>query len=224
MAKKTSKNAGNPKGKPAKKNQKIAMTLADKLVGERAEKVATKYETLDPQWAENRETGKRELRPLPKGLSKKDQKILRKVRKRARSLDYGLGSCCGRPIGWTALIGAIPGVEFADIILGTCLVNLKARKADVPFSMSLKMFGRQVLSTGVGSVPVAGDFFIAWYRANSRNSFQLEAFLEKRGLDNLADIEAKGGDVERAINIGIDAAYAELEGREVEEDSSCRCW
>ena len=43
-------------------------------------------------------------RPIPPGLSLRDQTLLKKVRKRARCLDKGMG-CCGMRWGWGAIIG-----------------------------------------------------------------------------------------------------------------------
>lgn len=46
-------------------------------------------------------------RELPPGLSQRDEKILMKVKKRARRLDKSF-SMCGVRFGWTFLIGKNP--------------------------------------------------------------------------------------------------------------------
>lgn len=51
------------------------------------------------------------------------------------------------------------------------------------------MMRNLALSEVVGLVPFLGDIFIAWWRANSRNSWLLEAFLIERAIKNLADEE-----------------------------------
>lgn len=48
------------------------------------------------------------------------------------------------------------------------------------------MMRNLALSEVVGLVPFLGDIFIAWWRANSRNAWLLEAFLTERAIQNLA--------------------------------------
>lgn len=48
------------------------------------------------------------------------------------------------------------------------------------------MMRNLALSEVVGLVPFLGDIFIAWWRANSRNAWLLEAFLTERAIRNLA--------------------------------------
>lgn len=49
------------------------------------------------------------------------------------------------------------------------------------------MYMRHAISEGIGLVPVFGDLWIAWYKANSRNSFALERYLEKRVRERNGD-------------------------------------
>lgn len=48
------------------------------------------------------------------------------------------------------------------------------------------MIRNLAISEAVGLIPFLGDIFIAWWRANSRNSWLLEAFLIERAIQNLA--------------------------------------
>lgn len=48
------------------------------------------------------------------------------------------------------------------------------------------MMRNLALSEVVGLIPFLGDIFIAWWRANSRNAWLLEAFLTERAIQNLA--------------------------------------
>ena len=59
-------------------------------------------------------------RELPPGLSPRDQKILKKVQKRARRLDRGI-RLCGFRFGWTFIIGFIPVV--GDVVLAAFKAN-----------------------------------------------------------------------------------------------------
>ena len=63
-------------------------------------------------------------------MSKRDEKILRKVKARARRLDRGF-SLCGLRFGWTFLIGFIPVVgDVTDAVLNYTLVVRKAKQAE----------------------------------------------------------------------------------------------
>lgn len=69
-------------------------------------------------------------RPLPPGLTKKDAKILRKVRRRAHYLDKGF-YICGLRFGWTFFIGIIPGVgDLTDAVLNYKLVVVPSKDAE----------------------------------------------------------------------------------------------
>ena len=68
---------------------------------------------------------------MPEGLSLKEQKILKKVRRRAHLLDKGF-HICGLRFGWTFMVGLIPVVgDVADAYLGYTLVIKQAKKADI---------------------------------------------------------------------------------------------
>lgn len=64
------------------------------------------YAPEDPYYETDATTGKttRQKRGIPDGLSKRDAKILKKIRKRAHYLDKGM-NLCGFRVGWTFWIG-----------------------------------------------------------------------------------------------------------------------
>lgn len=49
------------------------------------------------------------------------------------------------------------------------------------------MYVRHAISEGIGLVLIFGDFWIAWYKVNSRNSFAIEVFLEQRAENRVAE-------------------------------------
>jgi hypothetical protein len=53
-------------------------------------------------------TAKRK-KPPPPGLTKQEEKVLAKAKRRAYRLDQGLINVFGFKIGWSAVIGLIPG-------------------------------------------------------------------------------------------------------------------
>ncbi|CAA7266808.1 unnamed protein product [Cyclocybe aegerita] len=134
----------------------------------------------------------RRKRELPPGLSKRDQAILRSVKKRAHYLDKGF-HICGMRFGWTFFISLIPIVgDVVDASLNYLLVVRKARKADIPNWLLRRMLFNNAVSAGVSLIPIAGDLVLAMYKANSRNAALLEEFLRIRGDEFLK----RGGVVE----------------------------
>jgi hypothetical protein len=75
-------------------------------------------------------------RELPPGLSKRDAKILRKIKWRAHYLDKGF-RICGLRFGWTFIIGLIPVVgDVADASINYFFVVRKAKQAEWVFNHS----------------------------------------------------------------------------------------
>ncbi|KAL7420860.1 hypothetical protein Q5752_004813 [Cryptotrichosporon argae] len=165
----------------------IAETAARKILKGKA----AQYQPTDPYYdytVNERGKTKKQKRPLPPGLTKQEEKILRKVRKRAHYLDKGM-NLCGFRVGWTFWIGIIPGLgDVVDATLNYTLVVAPARKLDIPQSLLSKMLVNNAVSAGLGFVPVAGDIALAAWKANSRNAHLLEAYLaqlvgERGGAD-----------------------------------------
>ncbi|KAI5478489.1 hypothetical protein MNV49_005017 [Pseudohyphozyma bogoriensis] len=156
---------------------------------------AATYEPADPhreQYVDARGRTKSRRRKMPEGLSKRDEKILRSVRRRAHYLDKGF-SLCGFRFGWTAIFGLIP---FAGDILGFLLsyflVLRKCRQADLPIILQERMAFNQAVSVGVGLIPLVGDICLAVWKANSRNAALLEEFLIARAAKTNAAANGTG--------------------------------
>jgi len=162
----------------------IAKTAGVKLF----EKHLQRYEPADPLYeAYTDENGrqKRRKRETPPGLSSRDARILKSVKKRAHRLDTGL-NLCGFKVGWTFFVGMIPGAGDAlNAILGYYLIVRKAKQADIPPWLYNRMVGNQAIATIIGFVPVAGDVVAAVFKTNSRNAALLEEFLRVRGEEFL---------------------------------------
>lgn len=148
------------------------------------EKHLEQYAPEDPlyeTYTNDRGKKKQRKRAPPPGLSARDAQILKSVQKRAHYLDKGF-SICGMRFGWAFIIGLLPLVgDFADIGLNYYLVLRKARQADLPGWLVRRMLMNNLVSAGVGFVPVAGDVVLAMFKANSRNAALLEEFLRIRG-------------------------------------------
>ncbi|KAL5485648.1 hypothetical protein ACEPAI_6689 [Sanghuangporus weigelae] len=114
---------------------------------------------------ENGKTHKRK-RELPPGLSKRNTKVLRKVKNRAHRLDKGFRICVVR----------------------------KAKQAEIPDWLLHHMLLNNAFSAGVGLVPFVGDVGVAAFKANSRNGALLEEFLRIRGEEFMKSQKAQGDD------------------------------
>ncbi|GAA98430.1 uncharacterized protein L969DRAFT_61535 [Mixia osmundae IAM 14324] len=162
----------------------LATKIGRKVLGDHlktAEPADPRYET----YTNAKGKQKRRNRPMPEGLTKQEQKILGKIRRRARRLDRGF-SLCGFRFGYTAILGLIPVVgDVADLSLSYYLVIKPATKCDLPNSLKQHMLFNQAVATGIGIVPIVGDIAYAAWKPNSRNAFLFEEFLIKRA--------AKGG-------------------------------
>ncbi|PLW14832.1 hypothetical protein PCANC_18175 [Puccinia coronata f. sp. avenae] len=162
----------------------MANQIATKVARSFIKGHATALEPRDPLYETSLhpQTGKRKRiqRVLPPGLSKHDEKILKKIRSRAHYLDKGF-SICGFRFGWTFLIGFIPVVgDAADAALSYFLVIRPASKCNLPAVLIQRMLFNQILATSVGLIPIIGDILMAIWKVNSRNAALFEDFITLR--------------------------------------------
>ncbi|GAA5884239.1 hypothetical protein JCM6882_002191 [Rhodosporidiobolus microsporus] len=153
------------------------------------------YEPADPHYEtyqDKRGRERRRKRAIPPGLSKRDERILRSVRRRAHYLDKGF-SLCGFRFGWTFLLGLIPGAgDIAQFLLGYWLVLKKCKEAELPFTLVQRMTFNQTVGLGIGLVPLVGDICLAVWKANSRNAALLEDFLIRRAAKQASSASSGG--------------------------------
>ncbi|EJD38999.1 hypothetical protein AURDEDRAFT_153993 [Auricularia subglabra TFB-10046 SS5] len=155
------------------------------------------YEPQDPlyeTYTNDRGQQKRRKREVPPGLSKRDEKILKSVKRRAHYLDKGF-SLCGFRFGWTFIIGFIPVVgDVTDAALNYYLVVRKAKQAEIPGWLLRRMLVNNAISAAVGFIPIAGDVVLAAFKANSRNAWLLDEFLRIRGEEFIKAKAARSED------------------------------
>ncbi|GAA5918265.1 hypothetical protein JCM1841_002136 [Sporobolomyces salmonicolor] len=174
----------------------MSSLLAKKVGRNVLGKQAANYEPPDPYretYKDHKGRERRRKRKMPEGLSKRDERILRSVRRRAHYLDKGF-SLCGLRFGWTAILGLIPGAgDIAQFLLGYMLVLRKCREAEIPVLLQQRMAFNQAVGLGIGLVPLVGDIALAVWKANSRNAALLEDFLIRRAAKEHADSTAGTG-------------------------------
>jgi hypothetical protein len=75
----------------------------------------------------------------------------------------------GRRIGLDALVGLVPGL--GDVLSGGLglLVVVRAAQLGVPGVVLARMLANVALDFAIGSIPVIGDAFDLWFKANARN-------------------------------------------------------
>ena len=84
--------------------------------------------------------------------------------------------------GVDAIVGLIPVVgDWAGVALSS-LVILEAARIGVPAGLLARMVGNVVIEGVVGSVPIAGDVFDVFWRANRRNLGLLRRHLAREGM------------------------------------------
>lgn len=116
---------------------------------------------------------------------------------RVRALSYLLDSSIPIPgtnkrIGIDPILGLLPG---GGDVVGAALsayIVIEAARTGLPRSVLLRMVANLFLDSAMGSVPIAGDFFDATWKANSKNVALLEQHLH-------APIERRS----RSLNLGI---------------------
>ncbi|GAA6006792.1 hypothetical protein JCM11491_003182 [Sporobolomyces phaffii] len=195
----------------------VAKKAGRKFLGSKAAEIEPQdphYETYEDAKGKQR----KRKRAMPQGLSKRDEKVLRSVRRRAHYLDKGF-SICGFRFGWTAVLGLIPGAgDIAQFLLGFFLVLKKCKEAELPSSLVSRMTLNQMIGLGIGLVPLVGDIGMAAFKANSRNAGLLEDFLIRRsqssgqGEEQLAQEAIAHGTISKKTG-EMDSANSGAEGR-----------
>ena len=75
----------------------------------------------------------------------------------------------GLRIGADAIIGLVPGV--GDVVTGAIGAYLiyEAKRLGIPRSAVVRMVANIAVDTAIGAIPVAGDIWDFFFRANDRN-------------------------------------------------------
>src|SRR5205085_10765540 len=86
----------------------------------------------------------------------------------------------GVKVGWDAIVGAVPVVgDIATAIVGAYPIYI-ARKHKLGRMLQARMALNLLIDWGVGEIPVLGDVFDVFYRANLKNADLLESAARNR--------------------------------------------
>jgi hypothetical protein len=74
-----------------------------------------------------------------------------------------------RRVGLDAIIGLIPGIGDAISAVLASYIIWEARQLGLPRWKIARMIGNLAVDTAIGAIPVAGDAFDLFFKANQRN-------------------------------------------------------
>ena len=145
---------------------------------------------MDIQGNPTGKTTKRK-RAMPPGLTKQEEKVLKKVTRRAHRLDKCF-SFCGIKIGWGAIFGIIPGAGDIFDSFMALMVVWTCTQVNIPPALKSRMMLNVTIDFLIGLVPFLGDVADALYRCNTRNAALLYKHLQQRGAARLERGEVPG--------------------------------
>jgi len=93
-------------------------------------------------------------------------------------------------VGFDALIGLIPGVGDAISAALSAYIIWEARQLGLPRWKIARMIGNVALDSALGAVPLAGDVFDVFFRANRRNMRIVREHLARRHGPREIEVEA----------------------------------
>jgi hypothetical protein len=94
----------------------------------------------------------------------------RRLRRIAKLMDSQIRvPVLGLRIGADAVLGLVPGVGDAITGLIGAYLIYEAQRLGIPRSAVLRMVANIAFDTAVGAIPVAGDIWDFFFRANDRN-------------------------------------------------------
>ncbi|CUM46162.1 unnamed protein product [Debaryomyces fabryi] len=128
-------------------------------------------------------------RRVPDGLSKNDETILHKVKKKAYRYDMWF-SFLGIKFGFTNVVGIIPiaGTVVSTYWSLTLLQTARQLDDGLPLDLQLLFLLNIVIDFLLGLIPIVGDIIEVGYKSNLRNFLLLEKHLTRVGKKNMGII------------------------------------
>jgi hypothetical protein len=130
---------------------------------------------------------------------------LNRIRRISRFMDTAFKiPVIGFKVGWDPIIGLIPGAGDLVATAISAYVIVLAARFHLPAGVLKKMVLNIGLEALVGTIPLVGDIFDAYYKANVRNLVLLETHLQQQspGLkkaDQLNLRSTQGGDIRKQL-------------------------
>ena len=117
--------------------------------------------------------------------NKSTEEEQRRVLERLDRFSHFTDSSIGIPftkfqIGAESVIGLLPVVGDAVGLVLSCYVLVEAQRIGATNGVKLRMLGNMLIDFLGGLLPVVGDVFDAFFKANTRNTRILKEHLEKQ--------------------------------------------
>lgn len=111
-------------------------------------------------------------------LDARRQNSLHRVRRLAYWLDEAIRlPVIGVRVGWDSILGLLPGIgDFAGLILSS-LAIVEAVRVRAPKTVLVHMAAITAVDFVIGSIPLIGDLFDVFWKANKRNLRVLDNWL-----------------------------------------------
>lgn len=111
-------------------------------------------------------------------LDERRQRSLDRVQRLSGWLDEAVRvPVIGVRVGLDPVLGLVPGVGDAGGLVLSSAAVAEAVRVRAPRRVLARMLGNIVVDFGVGLIPIAGDIFDVYWKANIRNLKVLEAWL-----------------------------------------------
>lgn len=82
-------------------------------------------------------------------------------------------------VGWDSMLGLIPGIGDVLPVVFSLYIVIEAIRMRMPWNIILKMLGNVLLDFIIGLIPVFGDYFDIYWKANQRNVRLLRKHFER---------------------------------------------
>ena len=102
--------------------------------------------------------------------SEHDEETIKRLKRLAKLMDTSIGIPGTKfNFGLDALLGLIPGGgDLAGLAISLYLIA-QSRQLNTPRNTQIKMLANTLIDAGIGTIPIVGDIFDFFFKANSRN-------------------------------------------------------
>ena len=109
------------------------------------------------------------------------QATLKRLERFSRFTDSSIGIPFTKfKLGIEALIGIIPGIGDAAGLILSSYVLFEAQRLGVGWRVKSRIITNMLIDFFVGLIPIVGDIFDAFFKANTRNTQLLKRYLHER--------------------------------------------
>jgi len=108
------------------------------------------------------------------------EQSIAKIEKLSWWMDESIRLPWGSRIGFDGIIGLIPGVGDVSTMIVSIYIIKEARRHGAPLSLVVRMLAHVGIETVLGVIPVIGDLFDFYYKANTKNIKLLKKHLRKK--------------------------------------------